>query len=717
MDQIKGFQLEKTNPQTDEYTLIVYLDDHLTEFADELGRIPQRKQNITTTIKQVVKTRYPNVRITMAKVIISGAVITTIPIMAQSTVHAAESNPATSQVLDATSIYYHVASGDTLWIVSKKFNTSVDQIKRANNLKTDTLLVNQQLIIPKAFHTIGVGDYLTVLARDYDVSVDAIKKANGLTTDATKLGQTLTIPTLINSQVDQSTATVSEPKTQASSSSYTVVSGDSLSVIAKRFNVSVDDLRKVNGLTSDFIGVGQVLTIPDGGTTPVETQPVNPTGNTTNYTVKSGDSLSVIAKHYGTTVEALRSENNLTSDFIAMGQTLKVPTSETSDITTPEQTTGSYTVVSGDSLSVIAKRFNNSVDELRNANGLTSDFLRVGQVLIIPDGGTTAVEKPANPTGNTNDYTVQSGDSLSVIAKRFGTTVEALKVENHLTSDILRVGQVLTIPTDTTPPTPTTETVKEDRTTFVYSVRSGDSLSVIAKRFAVTVDDIRTANQLRSDSLQVGQALTIPNGLHAPTQTGTNTISYKTHTVQSGDNIWDLSVQYGIPQAELLRANNLTTKSMLSIGQTLKIPVHNIAVKTVVSAKHGEYLDWWTEAQYVFAIGKTAKVTDVVTGKSFNIKRTIGANHADSETVTVADSNMAKSIWGGYSWRPRAVLLEVDGRKLAASMSFFPHEREYIMNNGITGHFDVYFGNSTRHVDGKADASHQAQVEKAAGIR
>lgn len=156
---------------------------------------------------------------------------------------------------------------------------------------------------------------------------------------------------------------------------------------------------------------------------------------------------------------------------------------------------------------------------------------------------------------------------------------------------------------------------------------------------------------------------------------------------------------------------------MLSVGQKLKIPVHNIGVKEVVSERHGELMDWWTEAQYIFTIGKTAKVTDFETWKSFYIKRTIGANHADSETVTTNDSNIARSIWGGFSWTPRAVVLEVDGRKIAASMSLMPHEREYIANNGITGHFDVYFGNSTRHVNGKADAKHQAQVEKAAGIR
>jgi LysM repeat protein len=374
-------------------------------------------------------------------------------------------------------------------------------------------------------------------------------------------------------------------------------------------------------------------------------------------------------------------------------------------------------VAAGDTLYSISNRFGTTVAALRSANNLTSDILSIGQSLTI----SAAVASPAQPAAPVPaQYTVVTGDTLYSISNRFGTTVAALRNANNLTSDILSIGQKLTIPAAGTttgePPTPT-PLVEEERKTFTYNVKSGDSLSVIAKRFGVSVEGIRAANHLNSDLLQVGQALTIPDGLNAPPQAGTNTITYTTHTIAPGENIWDLSVRYGVPQAELLKANNLTMSSMLSVGQVLKIPVHTIGVKEVVSERHGEYMDWWTEAQYIFTIDKIAKVTDFETGRSFNIKRTIGANHADSETVTTNDSNIAKSIWGGFSWTPRAVILEIDGRKIAASMSFMPHEREYIADNGIIGHFDVYFGNSTRHVDGKSDAKHQSQVEKAAGIR
>ncbi|MCM3601607.1 LysM peptidoglycan-binding domain-containing protein [Robertmurraya korlensis] len=503
------------------YELILYLDDTLTEFSQELGIKSSIRSDIMKQATLLIKNRYPSIKITVVKVVLGGFVMSTLPVAADR----AFANTAIQQT--NSNVFYSVSPGDTLWGLSKKFATSVDLIKSANKLSSDTLTIGQKLVIPKAIHTVQAGDTLYSLSKKYNTTVDSIKEANQMSSTTLSINQKLIIPAIL--EIPQTPA-VAETTATPTSVTHTVVAGDTLYSLAKKYNTTVDALKKHNQLSSDVLSLGQILTIPS--TQSVATTP----GPTT---------------------------------------------------TTPS----------------------------------------------LPD-----------------TYTVVSGDSLYSIALKFGLTVDELRSRNQLVSDVLRIGQVLQI----------------------------------------------------SD-----KAVSTP----------ISTVSFTTHKVQAGDSIWSLSIKYGIPQAELLQANGLTTSSMLSIGQELRIPVHKIPVKETVSPNHGELLNWWTEAQYVFTIGKVAKVTDLATGKSFTIKRTIGANHADCETLTVSDTNTAKTIWGGYSWTARAVIVEVDGRKLAASMSFYPHEREYIMDNGITGHFDVYFSDSTRHVDGKTDPSHQAQVEKAAGVR
>lgn len=154
-----------------------------------------------------------------------------------------------------------------------------------------------------------------------------------------------------------------------------------------------------------------------------------------------------------------------------------------------------------------------------------------------------------------------------------------------------------------------------------------------------------------------------------------------------------------------------------------------------------EVLDWWTEASKVFAIGSNAKVIDVRTGKSFNIKRTYGGNHADCETLTKEDTKIMKEIWGGsFNWNRRPVILEINGRLLAASMAGMPHagldskpanatvsgrsggygrgtNLDTVKNNNMDGHFDVHFLNSRTHGTNKVDSAHQKAIKEAAAAK
>ena len=205
---------------------------------------------------------------------------------------------------------------------------------------------------------------------------------------------------------------------------YVVKSGDSLWSIASRYATTVNELKALNNLTSNNLKIGQILKVPTE-TTAIETN---------TYVVKSGDSLWSIANRYGTTVNNLKSLNNLTSDVLQIGQVLRVPSSE-SGFNNEVSNNNTYVVKSGDSLWNIANRYGTTVSKIKSLNGLSSDNLSIGQVLLLP-----------SKIGVANTYTVRSGDSLWSIAKKYNTTVNTLKSLNGLSSNTLSIGQILRLP-------------------------------------------------------------------------------------------------------------------------------------------------------------------------------------------------------------------------------------------------------------------------------
>lgn len=202
------------------------------------------------------------------------------------------------------------------------------------------------------------------------------------------------------------------------------------------------------------------------------------------YTVKKEDSLWKIANKYNTTVEKLKSANNLKTNTLSVGQKLVIPS-----ISVSPEVSDTYIVQKGDSLWSIANKFNMTVSELKNLNNLTNNLLSIGQVLKIKD---------SSNNGKTT-YTVQKGDSLWVIANKYGITTEELKSYNNLTSNLLSIGQVLKIPQGKT------------STENIYTVKKGDSLWTIANRYNTTVEKIKVLNNLTSNLLSIGQQLKIPN--------------------------------------------------------------------------------------------------------------------------------------------------------------------------------------------------------------
>ena len=256
---------------------------------------------------------------------------------------------------------------------------------------------------------------------------------------------------------------------------YVVQKGDTLYSIANKLGTTVSELKKENNLTSNTLQIGEVLRVP---TKEIYEEEEN------IYIVKKGDTLYSIAMANNTTVDELKKANNLTSNILSTGQLLKIPSA-----LLPEST---YIVKKGDSLYSIANKYNTTIDELKRINNLTSNILSIGQVLKLPSDKVSDIEKEEN----TISYTVQKGDSLYSIARKYDTTIDRIKDLNNLTTNLLSIGQVLLIPTDTNLET-------------TYTVQKGDSLYSIAKKYNTTVDRLKQLNNLSSNLLSIGQILIV----------------------------------------------------------------------------------------------------------------------------------------------------------------------------------------------------------------
>lgn len=196
---------------------------------------------------------------------------------------------------------------------------------------------------------------------------------------------------------------------------YKVMKGDTLYKIANKLDTTVDEIKKLNGLTSDNLFIGQILNIP--------TKVVD-VGDTEIYIVKKGDTLYSLANRFNITVDELKKLNNLISNNLSVGQLLNVPSGLS--------TSNTYIVSSGDTLYSISKKFDISVDKIKEVNDLTSNMLSIGQKLYVPVSDDTT-------------YVVKKGDTLYSIAKNNNISVTELKRLNNLSSNIVSIGQILII--------------------------------------------------------------------------------------------------------------------------------------------------------------------------------------------------------------------------------------------------------------------------------
>lgn len=348
---------------------------------------------------------------------------------------------------------------------------------------------------------------------------------------------------------------------------YTVQKGDTLWLIAKRYGISLESLIKANPQIKD------PNKIYPGDKVKV---PVPGESNHFVYTVQPGDTMWSIARKFGISLDRLIAANpQITNpDMIDVGQKINVPKTSGGG---SGGGTFTYVVQSGDTMWSIARRFGVSLDALIAANPQISnpDMIDVGQKINVPKTG-----------GGVFQYTVQSGDTLWLIAKRFGVSLNALikanpQIENP---DKIFPGQVINIPgkshapspapSPTPPPTPPTmPPVKGENNGRLYIVKSGDTFFNIAQRFALNMDSLILANPqiANCDRLRPGMQLYLPGN----------------HYVKAGETLFSIANLYGVSLQELIRINpQIADPNVISVGQRVAIPRQpngNMATYTVKS--------------------------------------------------------------------------------------------------------------------------------------
>lgn len=340
----------------------------------------------------------------------------------------------TEEVVDqnisaSTNTSYTVKSGDTLYAIADKYGISLNDLMKWNQLNSSFL---------------QIGDILLISNKDVEAPVD-----------------TPVIPEKTDKE-----ESIEEQNKPTSTSIYKVKSGDSLWKISQLHQVTVAQLKEWNHLKTDIIQPGQSLRLMSQVAQEESNSIQNQSVETKTVTVVSGDTLYKIANQANVSVAQLTEWNQLKSTLIYPGQKLIIQVNETNIITTPNKeentpvkdqvveepnsstSSNVYSVKAGDTLYRIANQIGVSVKELKEWNQLNSDIILIGQTLQIEKTTTPVqVEESTNQTTEkvSQTYSVKNGDTLYAISKQFGVSITQLIEWNHVTSNIIYVGQQLQV--------------------------------------------------------------------------------------------------------------------------------------------------------------------------------------------------------------------------------------------------------------------------------
>lgn len=477
---------------------------------------------------------------------------------------------------------YTVQAGDNLYRIAMDNGTTEDYLMAINGLSSNLLQIGQEIILPSGdwsddgyyetpsdttsddgVYTVRAGDNLYNIAVTYGTTEEALMAINGLSTNLLQIGQKIVLY--------GDTAYTPTPNEPVSNGVHVVVAGDNLWDLAQRYGTTEAQLMAWNGMSSNFLNIGDRIAVygpADDSSWTAPTEDTSDSGTVTNdgiYTVVAGDNLWDIAQWFGTTEEQLMAWNGMSSNFLNIGDRISVygpssnayvPESSTSESTwTPPQTDGNYyTVQQGDNLWDIAQWYGTTEEYLMSINGLSSNLLQIGQQILVVAPTTDSVETaPTTETTEVNSnlrkaelprlHKVLEGDDIASVAKEYDIKEEQLLEWNELTADsTLAEGDELNVTNPNIEPK-------------IHVFAEGDTLDSIATEYNTLVENLRNWNQLEeTDELVVGDEVIVTD----PTA--------NSYTVTPGETLNEIAQTFEVTVENLRAWNELPAEAVLVNG-------------------------------------------------------------------------------------------------------------------------------------------------------
>lgn len=506
-------------------------------------------------------------------------------------------------------VVHEVRNGETLSGIASKYKVSLAQLAKFNNVSV------KSRIYPGVKMKIPVSDFKE---SDFALNTDVIAALDEEDLQADVAPYQL----ILNENEDEekfrkiyesNISNVSDSPSEIvipegrEPIEYSVKRYDNLTDIAQLFDVRVSDLRNWNNLPyTTTIHIGQKLNVyvPSDkmeyytSLDELSRQQklgvlyASADGAWITHKIRRGEAISKIAERYGVRISQIKEWNNLRSNRIVAGKTLKIFTgnesvASTSSSSEVNRNVTKYRIKRGDSLSEIALKFGVSTAQLRKWNSLSSNRIVAGKTLTVfnkeePQSyGDNTVKSDANVV----NYTIRKGDTIGEIAEKFRVYTSDIRKWNGLSNNTIMTGKTLKIYSDVDVTKVTSSETgndnnsnenfktKSDDNTIHYIVKKGDTIGHIAEKYYIVSQDIRDWNNISGSRIVVGQELIIhPGKKPEPVveKVKSETLAEKLHRVKEGESLWTIAKKYNVTVKDLMDWNSLETER-IKVGEKIKV--------------------------------------------------------------------------------------------------------------------------------------------------